>query len=94
MISQLENFTNFTSERLDGNNFRGAEKGGNASNILLQTFPLDTESRVIVATLLIFFLEFHEVWKDSWEQKLLLFAEWCSHAESALLALGPELQLK
>lgn len=41
-------------------------------------------------TLSQFFLEFHEVWKESLEQKLPLLIEWCSHAESSVLALGME----
>ena len=46
-------------------------------------------------TLTQFFLEFHEVWKDSsWEQKLPLLIEWCSRAESSVLALGMEQQME
>lgn len=40
-----------------------------------------------------FTLEFCEIGKESsWEQKLPLLVEWCSHAESGVLALGPEQQ--
>lgn len=67
---------------LDGNNFWGS-RGGKA---LPLNASLNTDSRD-------FTLEFCEIGKESsWEQKLPLLVEWCSHAESGVLALGPEQQ--
>lgn len=45
---------------------------------LLQMLPA-IQAAPMAVTLLLFFLEFHQVGEDpSWELKLLLVSEWCS----------------